>query len=201
VTRADDWIEWMRRKAEHANGQPAHQGQQAASDPVPGQQPFTTESVLAKRQGSSERTRSAQPGPGFGSRTGPPASRAARGRDESDPRKPTDPPWRGRTARRTSTPEAMRALRGGPPPPRLDAHPRRRGNRCQQAAPVAPRARTPPTFRVRCRGHHHRLQDDGRRGRRAGQNRRAVGRKGLPLQDRDRARGPVSRPTAPRATP
>ena len=113
MTSPDDWIEWMCRKAEGADGRPVHQGQQAASGPGPGQQPFTTESVFSERQGNSERTRSAQAkaDPGFGSRTSHPASRAARGRDESDPRKPTDPPWRGRTARRTSTPSAMRALR------------------------------------------------------------------------------------------
>jgi len=31
--------------------------------------------------------------------------------DDSDPRRPGDPPWRGRTARRSSTPAAVRAFR------------------------------------------------------------------------------------------
>jgi DNA-binding XRE family transcriptional regulator len=34
-------------------------------------------------------------------------------RDEVDPPKSWDPPWRGRTAHRSSTPEAMHALRWG----------------------------------------------------------------------------------------
>jgi DNA-binding XRE family transcriptional regulator len=33
--------------------------------------------------------------------------------DEVSPRRPGDPPWRSRTAHRTSTPEAMAALRDG----------------------------------------------------------------------------------------
>lgn len=56
--------------------------------------------AFPERQGNAK-----QPG-AFGERRTDPHQ------DESDPRKPGDPPWRGRTARRSSSPAAMRALRG-----------------------------------------------------------------------------------------
>jgi hypothetical protein len=44
---------------------------------------------------------------------GNPGTRRRRPVDDADPAKPGDPPWRSRTARRTSTPAAAAALRDG----------------------------------------------------------------------------------------
>lgn len=83
MNRAEDWAAWTARKLVATDSQPPA-GQQAHPPRGSGQQ-------------------SPQP-PGRGQRRGAHA-------DESDPRRPGDPPWRGRTARRTSTPAAMRAFR------------------------------------------------------------------------------------------
>lgn len=111
MSNAEAWADWVQRKLEAANGD---QGQQPSPGPHSGQQPRT------RRPASAESTG-----------TGPPASAAPRtwpdrgpfpehqGKGEhlshpadvSDPRKPGDSSWRGRTARRTSTPQAMAAFR------------------------------------------------------------------------------------------
>ena len=92
MSSADEWIAWARRRAEAANGRGAGQGQRAPDAAGPGQHPLAQQPAFSERQGNGERG-------------------SAMGADESDPRRPGDPPWRGRTARRTSTPEAMRAFR------------------------------------------------------------------------------------------
>lgn len=47
----------------------------------------------------------------MGERQGNTPQRASVTADEADPRRPGDPPWRGRTAHRSGSPAAMRALR------------------------------------------------------------------------------------------
>jgi Helix-turn-helix len=129
MSSAEDWIQWARRKAEAANGHAAAQGQRAASAARPGKQPPEGDGAYGIRQGNAERAAAPDP-PGvpagyepFPKRQGNSEHAAAFGEsqgnaecwgpgaDEADPRRPGDPPWRGRTARRTSTPAAMAALR------------------------------------------------------------------------------------------
>lgn len=102
MSDADAWAAWVRRKLEAAD-----QGQQPPPGSHSGQQPRTARPAFAESQGSTEkRDNPAAP------RTWPdPRPFPGAFADESDPRKPGDPPWRGRTARRTSTPEAMAAFR------------------------------------------------------------------------------------------
>jgi DNA-binding XRE family transcriptional regulator len=111
VSSAEDWAAWIARKLEAAD-----QGQQPPPGSHSGQQPRTAQPAFAESQGNTEkRDNPAAP------RTWPDpcpfpehqgnSKRRGAGADESDPRKPTDPPWRGRTARRSSTTAAMRAFR------------------------------------------------------------------------------------------
>jgi hypothetical protein len=129
MSTAEDWIRWARRKAEAANGRPADTGQQPRNEARPGKQPQDGagpgKRPSSGRQGNTvQQGQEAVPGHGpFGIRQGNSEHAAAFGEsqgnaecwgpgaDEADPRRPGDPPWRGRTARRTSTPAAMAALR------------------------------------------------------------------------------------------
>ncbi|HEX3957842.1 MAG TPA: helix-turn-helix transcriptional regulator [Trebonia sp.] len=112
MSSADDWIEWMRRKAEGTSGQPAGTGQRAAPGPGAGQQPVASELASGERQGSTEHAGSAEAAsPASPVRQGNGRRHGSTRADESDPRKPGDPPWRGRTARRSSSPEATAAFR------------------------------------------------------------------------------------------
>jgi hypothetical protein len=128
LSTADDWIRWARAKAEAVNDLPAVAGQQPQDGERSGKRPSSG------RQGNTgHHSREAE---AYGERQGNREHLAAYGEhqangehldafsesrgnvecwgpgaDESDPRRPGDPPWRQRTARRTSTPEAMAALR------------------------------------------------------------------------------------------
>lgn len=114
MSSADEWIAWARRRAEEANGSAAGQGQRPPGAAAPGKRPFAEQPAFSERQGNAEHVAAlatpAEDGP-YALRQGNRDRGAGAGADESDPRRPGDPPWRGRTARRTSTPEAMHAFR------------------------------------------------------------------------------------------
>jgi hypothetical protein len=109
VSNAEAWAAWTARKLEAAG-----QGQQASRGPDQGRQ-RSERPAFGVPQGSTEHQDGAVPrtlpdcGP-FPQRQGNGEHGADPG-DESDPRRPGDPPWRGRTARRSSSPEATRAFR------------------------------------------------------------------------------------------
>ena len=124
MSSAEDWIDWARRKAEAASGTTAPAGQPPGPQ-VKGNTPRMAnvretpyaETPLPERQGNRQHQGAAP----FAERQGNSECQAAfpqrmeaptpRGTDEASPRRPGDPPWRGRVARRTSTPEAMAAFR------------------------------------------------------------------------------------------
>jgi DNA-binding XRE family transcriptional regulator len=111
VSSAEDWIAWARRKAEAANGRPADPGQQAAYGIRQGNTVRPEPAPLPQRPGDGQHPASSTGRQG-NTGHGPPERQARSAhRDESDPRRPGDPPWRGRIAHRTSTPEAVAAFR------------------------------------------------------------------------------------------
>lgn len=123
MSNGDLWADWVQRKLAEARS-----GQQPPPGPHSGQQPRTGRPAFAESTGTENRdghggdqmallsTRHTAPYPvpdrsSFGEHQGNAERRGGRAADESDPRRPSDPPWRGRTARRTSTPQATAAFR------------------------------------------------------------------------------------------
>jgi hypothetical protein len=125
VSSAEDWIAWARRKAEAANGRPAAAAQDTA-DATPGQPPEnpgphatpTSRPASGGREGQEQQAAYSERQGNTGHPGPAPFAQHQGNRehwpdpdDEASPRRPGDPPWRSRIARRTSTPEAMAAFR------------------------------------------------------------------------------------------
>lgn len=103
MTSAETWAEWTARKLLEAGTGHAAPAEDRETIPVlPGQ----TAPAFAEHQGNR-----ARPGAVAAETRRNRRRSLAPGEDDSDPSRPGDPAWRGRTARRSSSPGAARALR------------------------------------------------------------------------------------------